>query len=250
LLTDPQNLHTSVALESFVKNNFPVEYAQKVQDHRETLKFCDDRMPLLLVNSYAPFPQEEIAIHITEPRYILLVQRVLSNTTKEFCIIPYSQTPKGFIMHNTGSKVELVHSKALENGYEIHIRGISSVEVEDKVLADGYWHGKVKEYRDIAPTSNITLCHTKQNIHGIIERFKYLQKLYTHTNNPNLPQTTKTLFESDLPNSSTPEEWSTLCYYIGSLLPLTIKWRLELMKCERVYDRTQMLLHVLNRELI
>ena len=60
----------------------------------------------------------------------------------------------------------------------------------------------------------------------IITRF--LIFIFSTVKSP-LPPNTHQLFTSDVPKCTSLQEWSVFCNTISGALPLTIKWRLELV---------------------
>lgn len=110
-----------------------------------------------------------------------MIQQVLRRTVKEFCVIPYSTCSDGRLYtHQIGCKVQILDFNRLESGnYDLHIRGICTITVTDKVLKDGYWWGSVVEQKDIIPTSEEEIVYTRQNIKGIVNRFNELRNEYS-----------------------------------------------------------------------
>lgn len=160
---------------------FPIQYENRQKEFSKDNLFQSSRIPLLLVNSYTPFPNEEIIVQITEPRYCIMIQQVLRRKSKEFCVIPYSTTfDEKLFIHSVGCKVEILNYNRLESGfYDVHIKGICTVEVKDKVLTDGYWWASIIEQNDIIPTSEEEIMYTTQNLKGIVNRFIELRNEYS-----------------------------------------------------------------------
>jgi len=93
---------SSVTLSNIIQRNFPEEYAERRSEH-ETMTYAGvDLMPLFVMD--VVLPCQKMALNIFEPRYRLMVRRIMEGNHRMGMVRNLCQTIALFILK------ELFHS--------------------------------------------------------------------------------------------------------------------------------------------
>jgi len=220
LPVDPRTLHPTVPLEKLIMRCFPEEYQERCHEHSQEIDVLKGKLPIMLADSYIPFPDEELIVVVDELRYRLMIHRLLTERAENdrtFCIIPYSS--KGhdqYCVYSIGCKVEILDYRQAEDGaYELHLRGLERIELRSRTLIDGYWCGEVKGRGDLNPKSEEEILRMGMAVKALTRKYEKLQKSYSL---------------ADLPACKSLEDWSQFAFSMAGSLPLTFDWKLRLVR--------------------
>lgn len=141
----------AVALASIVQRCFPDEYAERRKEAQEEMQPNASSMPMFVLPAVA-FPQCSFGLHVFEPRYRLMIRRILS-TNRLFAIVfldPQTNSPA-----SVATCVQITDSTALPDGrFLIQTIGLYRVSVLNYWEVDGYLVGRVEPKGEEQPPSN------------------------------------------------------------------------------------------------
>ncbi|KAJ0106045.1 hypothetical protein Patl1_18799 [Pistacia atlantica] len=84
-LLSPRTCAISVTLKNIIEKNFPEEYAERKAEHDSLSNFGVDLIPLFVMD--VVIPCQKFPLHIFEPRYRLMVRRVMEGNHRMGMVI-------------------------------------------------------------------------------------------------------------------------------------------------------------------
>ncbi len=148
LLADPERLCVATDLQRLLSEVFAAEYAEReLEAHNEdelerakrAAKLLQPQPPLPCFVLTAVLPRQRLSLHVFEPRYRLMTQRVLQGS-RRFGLVP-REAP------SVGTEVEIVESEELPGGsgrYLLEVRGTRIFTVTEGWQVDGYLTANVR----------------------------------------------------------------------------------------------------------
>lgn len=100
----------NVLITNLIERHFPAEYRRRLQEISEEKKKWDFKTPLFL-STIPLFPNQPLSLHLFEPRYKLMIKRVLSGN-KRFGVLASSNVKRG----DVGTVFEVLESEFLADG--------------------------------------------------------------------------------------------------------------------------------------
>ncbi|KAI9258829.1 hypothetical protein BDA99DRAFT_440617, partial [Phascolomyces articulosus] len=142
-----------------VQSLFSQHIKDQLQEDRSNEEGNDSRVPIL-VGSLA-FPHVRCVIHIFEPRYRLMLRRVMESRRHRFAMclsLRRREQPTTIPFHEYGTMLELTHVQTLEDGRSI-VQAVGShrFRVLNHSMVDGYHVGKLERIDDIDGEQEQTL---------------------------------------------------------------------------------------------
>lgn len=110
----------------------------------------DHRVPLLISN--LAFPHINCSVHIFEPRYRLMLRRIMSSSRRRFamCLARRRRTENESPFYEYGTMLELMHVQTLADGRSIvEAVGSHRFKVTKSELIDGYHMADIERIDDI-----------------------------------------------------------------------------------------------------
>ncbi len=148
LLSDPERLCVATDLQRLLSEVFAAEYAEReLEAHKEdelerakrAARLVQPQAPLPCFVLTAILPLQRLSLHVFEPRYRLMTQRVLQGS-RRFGLVP-REAP------SVGTEVEIVESEELPGGsgrYLLEVRGTRIFTVTEGWQVDGYLTANVR----------------------------------------------------------------------------------------------------------
>ncbi|TQD78343.1 hypothetical protein C1H46_036092 [Malus baccata] len=90
LFITPRTCAISVTLNDIIQKNFPEEFAERKLENDQMTNFGVDLMPLFVMDVVLPF--QKFPLHIFEPRYRLMVRRIMEGNRRMGMVIIDSST--------------------------------------------------------------------------------------------------------------------------------------------------------------
>ncbi|OBZ86254.1 LON peptidase N-terminal domain and RING finger protein 1 [Choanephora cucurbitarum] len=127
-------------------------YADDAEVDEDALAVLDQetRVPLLIGN--LAFPHVKCAIHVFEPRYRLMLRRIMQSNRRRFamCMARRNRTEGQAPFYEYGTMLELTHVQTLPDGRSlVEAVGSHRFKVIDYELTDGYHMASIERIDDI-----------------------------------------------------------------------------------------------------
>ncbi|KAJ3697849.1 hypothetical protein LUZ61_001554 [Rhynchospora tenuis] len=152
LFITPRTYPISVVLNNIIQKNFPEEYAERKSEHGNVIYAGHDLMPLFVMD--VVLPCQKLHLNIFEPRYRLMVRRVMEGNHRMgmVAIDPTTSTVAEF-----GCEVEIVECEPLPDGrFFLEIEGRRRFRIVQSWDQDGYRIAQVEWLQDLPPPEGST----------------------------------------------------------------------------------------------
>lgn len=137
----------SVTLSNIIQKNFPEEYAERKSEHDGSTNFGVDLMPLFVMD--VVIPCQKFPLHIFEPRYRLMVRRVMEGNHRMGMVIVDSTTGS---TADFACEVEITECEPLADGrFYLEIESRRRFRIIRSWDQDGYRVAEVEWVNDITP---------------------------------------------------------------------------------------------------
>ncbi|XP_006581976.1 LON peptidase N-terminal domain and RING finger protein 1 isoform X1 [Glycine soja] len=157
LFISPRTCSISVTLKNIIQKNFPEEYAERKQEHDGLINAGVDLLPLFVMD--VVIPCQRFALNIFEPRYRLMVRRIMEGNHRMGMAI----------LDSTGSlaefacEVEITECEPLPDGrFYIEIESRRRFRIIRSRDQDGYRVAEVEWIQDIMPPEGTSERETLQ----------------------------------------------------------------------------------------
>lgn len=147
LLISPRTCSISVTLKSIIQKNFPEEYAERKQENDSLVNIGVDMLPLFVMD--VVLPCQRFPLNIFEPRYRLMVRRIMEGNHRMGMVIIDASTGS---LAEFGCEVEITECEPLPDGrFYIEIEGRRRFRNLRSWDQDGYRVAEVEWIQDIMP---------------------------------------------------------------------------------------------------
>lgn len=147
LFITPRTCAISVTLNNIIQKNFPEEYAERKSENDSLIKLGVDLVPLFVMDTVLPC--EKMALNIFEPRYRLMVRRIMEGNHRMGMVILDSAT--GHIA-DFACEVEITECEPLPDGrFYIEVEGRRRFRILRSWDQDGYRVAEVEWVQDVHP---------------------------------------------------------------------------------------------------
>ncbi|KAI4335956.1 hypothetical protein L6164_014548 [Bauhinia variegata] len=148
LFISPRTCSISVTLNNIIQKNFPEEYAERKQEHDSLAHFGVDLLPLFVMD--VVIPCQKFPLHIFEPRYRLMVRRIMEGNHRMGMVIVDSTTGS---LAEFACEVEITECEPLPDGrFYIEIESRRRFRMIRSWDQDGYRVAEVEWIQDIIPS--------------------------------------------------------------------------------------------------
>ncbi|CAL5201856.1 unnamed protein product [Lathyrus oleraceus] len=148
LLLNPRTCSVSVTLKNIIQKNFAEEYAERKQEHDSLVNIGVDMLPLFVMD--VVLPCQRFPLNIFEPRYRLMVRRIMEGNHRMGMVIIDSSTGS---LAEFGCEVEITECEPLPDGrFYIEIEGRRRFRNLRSWDQDGYRVAEVEWVQDIMPS--------------------------------------------------------------------------------------------------
>uniref|UniRef100_A0A0D9VVI6 Lon N-terminal domain-containing protein n=1 Tax=Leersia perrieri TaxID=77586 RepID=A0A0D9VVI6_9ORYZ len=136
----------SVTLSNIIQKHFPEEYAERKSEH-ETMTYAGvDLMPLFVMD--VVLPCQKMALNIFEPRYRLMVRRIMEGNHRMGMVAIDSATGT---VADCGCEVEILECEPLPDGrFYLEVEGSRRFRILRSWDQDGYRVAEIEWLQDIS----------------------------------------------------------------------------------------------------
>lgn len=147
LFISPRTCAVSVTLNNIIQKNFPEEYAERKSEHESLTNLGVDLMPLFVMD--VVIPCQRFPLHIFEPRYRLMVRRIMEGNHRMGMVIIDSTTGS---IADFACEVEITECEPLPDGrFYLEIESRRRFRIVQSWDQDGYRVAEVEWVKDIYP---------------------------------------------------------------------------------------------------
>lgn len=147
LFISPRTCAVSVTLNNIIQKIFPEEYAERKSEHDSLTTLGVDLIPLFVMD--AVLPCQKFPLHIFEPRYRLMVRRIMEGNHRMGMVITDPATGS---IADIACEVEITECEPLPDGrFYIQIESRRRFRILRSWEQDGYRVAEVEWVQDIYP---------------------------------------------------------------------------------------------------
>ncbi|KAK4781539.1 hypothetical protein SAY86_015641 [Trapa natans] len=233
LFISPRTSSVNVTLKNIIQRNFPEEYAERKTEHQSLTNFGNDLVPLFVMDIVIPC--QKYNLHIFEPRYRLMVRRIMEGNHR-----------MGMVMHDpsTGSvadfacEVEITECEPLPDGrffIEV-VEGRRRFHILHSWDQDGYRVAEVEWIQDIHPQDGTTEQADLQELtNNVAEHATAWLSKAKEANRRDRARYEKLLsLESMMPSAQDPERFS---FWLNTLTSRRSAEKMELLRLRDTRER-------------
>ncbi|KAL0924839.1 hypothetical protein M5K25_005697 [Dendrobium thyrsiflorum] len=148
LFISPRTYPISVTLNNIIQKNFPEEYAERKLEHANLTYGGTDILPLFVMD--VVLPCQKLSLNIFEPRYRLMVRRIMEGNHRMGMVIIDSTT--GAIA-DYACEVEILECEPLPDGrFYLEVEGRRRFHILQSWDQDGYRVAEVEWIQDVLPS--------------------------------------------------------------------------------------------------
>ncbi|KAG5522777.1 hypothetical protein RHGRI_034803 [Rhododendron griersonianum] len=142
----------SFTLNNIIKKTFPEEYDERKLENESLTNPGGDFMPLFVMD--VVLPCQKLHLNIFEPRYRLMVRRVMEGNHRMGMVIPVSRTGS---IADFACEVEITECEPLPDGrFFLELESRRRFRVLRDWDQDGYRVAEIEWVRDISPNAGTT----------------------------------------------------------------------------------------------
>ncbi|XP_043724542.1 LON peptidase N-terminal domain and RING finger protein 1 [Telopea speciosissima] len=147
LFISPRTCSISVTLNNIIQKNFPEEYAERKSEHDSLTNSGVDLMPLFVMD--VVLPCQKLSLNIFEPRYRLMVRRIMEGNHRMGMVVIDSTTGS---IADFACEVEITECEPLPDGrFYLEVQGRRRFHIVRSWDQDGYRVAEVEWIQDIYP---------------------------------------------------------------------------------------------------
>ncbi|KAM7269451.1 hypothetical protein ACFE04_024948 [Oxalis oulophora] len=150
LFISPRACNISVTLNNIIEKNFPEEFAARKAEHESLTNLGVDLIPLFVMDVIIPC--QKFPLHIFEPRYRLMVRRIMEGNHRMGMVILDSTTG---LIADFACEVEITECEPLPDGrFVLEIESRRRFQIVRSWDQDGYRVAEVNWVQDVSPESS------------------------------------------------------------------------------------------------
>lgn len=147
LFISPRTCSISVTLNNIIQKNFPEEYAERKSEHDCLTNFGVDLIPLFVMD--AVIPCQKFPLHIFEPRYRLMVRRIMEGNHRMGMVIIDSASGS---IADLACEVEITECEPLPDGrFYLEVESRRRFRILQSWDQDGYRVAEIEWVQDNSP---------------------------------------------------------------------------------------------------
>lgn len=172
-LEDPSSLPVSIVLRNAIKHCFPDVYENRRKESEADTPSAENamnRLPLFPLNAVV-FPMQRFPMHIFEPRYRLMLRRIMHGSRK-FGLIALKRTKDGGSeLCEVGCVLEVTKAERFPDGRSlIETVARDRFRVHGRTEVDGYLVGRAEVYEDNEDIDTEEVREVEARVRGIVEK--------------------------------------------------------------------------------
>ncbi|XP_020089912.1 LON peptidase N-terminal domain and RING finger protein 3 isoform X3 [Ananas comosus] len=243
LFISPRTHPISVTLNNIIQKNFPEEYAERKSEHENMTYLGVDLMPLFVMD--VVLPCQKLSLNIFEPRYRLMVRRVMEGNHRMgmVAIDPATGTVADF-----ACEVEILECEPLPDGrFFLEVEGRRRFHILRSWDQDGYRVAEVEWVQDIKPPEgSVDREDLIQMANGAAEMARmWIRRAKEATRIGRRARHSELIEAEGMPGPQDPEKFS---FWLLNLLNLRPSERLELLRLRDTRERMRRGLILLRAE--
>ncbi|KAA3458374.1 LON peptidase N-terminal domain and RING finger protein 1 [Gossypium australe] len=217
LFISPRTCAISVTLNNIIQRIFPQEYAERRSEQDSLINFGNDLIPLFVMD--VVIPCQKFPLHIFEPRYRLMVRRIMEGNHRMGMVI---RDPATDAIADFACEVEITECEPLPDGrFVLEIESRRRFRILRSWDQDGYRMAEVEWVQDIPPRD----ATDREDPHGetvvvLVHDRRKLEAIYN--------------VEAMMPNPQDPERFS---FWLATLSNRRPSERLELLRIRDTAER-------------
>ncbi|CAD7703702.1 unnamed protein product, partial [Ostreobium quekettii] len=228
-----QELVVSVTLKNIVQKSFPELYAERLKEMADPSAASSSGsaiLPLFVLTTL--MPGEKMALNIFEPRYRLMVRRVMSGS-RRFGMVGKSTDPNE--VERVACECEITECEPLPDGrYYLEVIGRRRIHIKEHWEQDGYRVGKVEQMHDDTPLDASQVAKLAGEIKATTSNFLSLLRTILAKRGPRNSALQLLGRVSEEPSATDPE---TISFWAGGLLPAAAPQRSRLLQTTSTEER-------------
>uniref|UniRef100_A0A2P2L1W2 Uncharacterized protein MANES_06G089300 n=1 Tax=Rhizophora mucronata TaxID=61149 RepID=A0A2P2L1W2_RHIMU len=147
LFISPRTCAVSVTLKNIIQKIFPEEYAERKSEHESLTNYGVDLIPLFVMD--AIIPCQKLRLHIFEPRYRLMVRRIMEGNRRMGMVVIDSTTGS---IADFACEVEITKCEPLPDGrFYLEVESRRRFLILRSWEQDGYRMAEVEWVQDDLP---------------------------------------------------------------------------------------------------
>ncbi|KAJ6672534.1 43KDA POSTSYNAPTIC PROTEIN-RELATED [Salix viminalis] len=147
LFISPRTCSISVTLNNIIQRNFPEEYAERKSENDRLTNFGVDLIPLFVMD--AVIPCQKFPLHIFEPRYRLMVRRIMEGNHRMGMVIIDSASGS---IADFACEVEITECEPFPDGrFYIEVESRRRFRILQSWDQDGYRVAEIEWVQDNSP---------------------------------------------------------------------------------------------------
>ncbi|KAB2020591.1 hypothetical protein ES319_D07G078700v1 [Gossypium barbadense] len=230
LFISPRTCAISVTLNNIIQRIFPQEYAERRSEQDNLINFGNDLIPLFVMD--VVIPCQKFPLHIFEPRYRLMVRRIMEGNHRMGMVI---RDPATDAIADFACEVEITECEPLPDGrFVLEIESRRRFRILRSWDQDGYRMAEVEWVQDIPPRdatdredlqelTNNAAAHARSWLSTVKASTRDRRKLEAIYN-----------VEAMMPNPQDPERFS---FWLATLSNRRPSERLELLRIRDTAER-------------
>lgn len=231
LFITPRTCAVSVTLNNIIQKNFPEEYAERKSEHDSLINFGVDLMPLFVMD--VVIPCQRFPLHIFEPRYRLMVRRIMEGNHRMGMVIIDPTTGS---VADFACEVEITECEPLPDGrFVLEIESRRRFQILRSWDQDGYRVAEIEWVQDIHPEG----AEDRADLQDLTNNAAEYARLWLRREKESARQDRQRLekllnVEVMMPPSQDPERFS---FWLATLSDRRPSERLELLRIRDTRER-------------
>ncbi|XP_028084455.1 LON peptidase N-terminal domain and RING finger protein 1 isoform X1 [Camellia sinensis] len=234
LFISPRTCAISVTLNNIIQKNFPEEYAERKDDNDSLTNFGGDLMPLFVMD--VVLPCQKFHLNIFEPRYRLMVRRIMEGNRRMGMVI--TDTSTGSIA-DFACEVEITECEPLPDGrFFLELESHRRFRILRNWDQDGYRVAEIEWVKDIYPSEGTRertdLQEMTNNAAGFAQSWMRTARDAAQQRQDRSRLVELDKVESMMPTTGDPERYS---FWLATLTNRRPSERLELLSLRDTNER-------------
>lgn len=232
LFISPRTYPISVTLNNVIQKNFPEEYAERKLEHANLTYAGTDILPLFVMD--VVLPCQKLSLNIFEPRYRLMVRRIMEGNHRMGMVILDSTT--GAIA-DFACEVEILECEPLPDGrFYLEVEGRRRFRILRSWDQDGYRVAEVDWVQDVLPSEG---SQEREDLRKLASEASELAQTWIRTARESArigrrARRLEVLQADGVPGVHDPEKFS---FWLVNLLNLRPSERLNLLRLRDTKER-------------
>ncbi|CAL9185145.1 unnamed protein product [Musa hybrid cultivar] len=232
LFISPRTYPISVTLNNIIQKNFPEEFAERKSEQENLTHLGVDIMPLFVMD--VVLPCQKLSLNIFEPRYRLMVRRVMEGNHRMGMV---GVDPSTGSIADFACEVEILECEPLPDGrFYLEVEGRRRFRILRSWDQDGYRVAEVEWIQDtLPPEDSQEREDIRQMASGAAELTKsWIKRAREVTRIGRRSRQLELLETEGIPKPQDPERFS---FWLINLLNLRPSERLELLRLRDTRER-------------